>query len=119
MLTDDQLNDQCNLIKKMLEVSPYYNDCNVIYTHHSDEVTIFVIDNCYWIMVQWNKHGLHQYTVGYYKEYYDGEIGNDVEEVVISYNKQSLYQCTVRIIKDMYANQLQIAMESWAEENAA
>lgn len=114
MLTEEQLQDQCSLIKKMLEVSPYFDGCTVTYTDHDKYMTTFIISNCYYIRVYWNVRGLHRYDVGYYKEYDDGN-----EEVVLSYGKQSINQCCVRIVKDMYENQLQIASEQWAEEKVA
>ena len=114
MLTDEQLQDQCSLIKRMLEESNYFDGCVVEYNNPTDACTEFVIADCYWIVAYWNNHGLHKYNVGYYKDYDDGCR----ETVLLSHFKDSLFQCCVRIVKDMYESRLQAAMEIWMEEKA-
>ena len=108
MLTDDQVIEQCSLIKKMLEMSSYFDGCNVECKANNDVCTTFVIASRYFIQVNYRNNGLHDYQVGYYKRYIDD--APYLNRVYLNNGQRcsSFIKACVRIVSWVYEDELQI-----------
>ena len=112
MLTDDQVHEQCKLIKKMLEVSPYYINVDVIVYENEEKYTVFSIGSSEFIEVRWSKTGNHHYLPGY--ENIAGGFGSEPpskEEVYLGARKLSYHQACVRLVTHQYESALHVAFE--------
>ena len=116
MLTDDQVIEQCSLIKKMLEVSSYFNGVTVECTTNDYDSSVFDFGGDYFIEVRYSNEGIPDYLPGYYKQY--GGFGSEpphMEEVYFgngnSRKCRSLHRACVRLVSRLYEDELHIALE--------
>lgn len=114
MLTEAQVTEQCNLLKKMLEVSSYFDGVTITVQENNDRVTIFDIATSHFVEVRYDPGGIHAYLPGYYNEC--GGFGSEppsIEEVYLSNGKtcRSFHQACVKIVSRLYEDELQIAFE--------
>ena len=100
MLSIEEATRQANIMTLMLEVSPYFDDVDIVITERESNYTIFAINDSLFIEVRDNDFGFHQYLPGYYKD-----IGDNTHKVYLSV-KESIYQSCMRIVAFMYDLQL-------------
>jgi hypothetical protein len=116
MTSEDQSQAQATLIKKMLEVSPYYTDVQVTVAEDGMTLAVFDIGTLTFIEVRYKHVGNDEYLPGYYKPV--GGFGSeppDLEEVYIG-KELSLHSACVKIVTRRYEDELHAAMEGWNTE---
>ena len=111
-----QVQAQATLIKKMLEVSPYYKDVQVTVVEHDMTMAVFDIGTLTFIEVRYKHVGNDEYLPGYYKPV--GGFGSeppDLEEVYIG-EALSLHGACVKIVARRYEDELHAVTEGWNAE---
>ena len=125
MPTDAQLQDHAALIRRMLEVSPYFAELGVrvMVAAHDVRSTIFDVtvtnfhfidvDPSYFIDVRYNRQGEGKvFIAGYYKECGGfGDEGPSIEEVYFGTGVYSFHEVCVKIATGRYEEDLHIEFE--------
>jgi len=114
MLTHDQLQDQCKLIKRMLEVSSYFNGVTVTVSKHDGNTDVFEFGGNLFIEVRYDPGGVHRYLPGYNKTY----ANTSTTEQVYTGQDRSLHGAVVNLVTWMFMEQLQLTMDTWTTKDS-
>jgi hypothetical protein len=117
MFTEDSLQKMQDMIKTMLDVSPYFDWDTVVVKENEETYTVFTLGEKWWIEVRYNNFGLHVYLPGYDKQV--GGFGDEppsIEEVYIGHCN-SLHQSVVKIVTRIFEHQLQVFMEGYEHKS--